>query len=75
MSLPMTGVDRIQPVSQVALDCASWSVAGPRSASSLRIVGFETAVMRAVARMLLPSTRATTTRQRRSVLNLFMQEV
>jgi len=37
---------------------SSWyfAQAAPRSTNSLRIVGFDTPVMRAVARMLLPST-------------------
>ena len=54
--------------------CSSWYRAqtGPRSASSLRIVGLDTSVMRAVARILFPSTSAATTWTRLDVLNLFM---
>ena len=39
---------------------------------SLRMVGLDTPVMRAVARILLPSTRAATTAQRLSTDSLFV---
>jgi len=61
----------------VEVSVASWYSAQtrPRSRISLRIVGFETPVMRAVARMLLPSTRTAMTRQRRSVDSLLIHPI